>query len=348
MTFTDVSYAPRHALFAALCVFGVAFAAALFPAAGIDAHPGGTLERGPEGGALPDGSTPDSSLRDEQMTDEPTATDPDPTPDDIGQDPLSSPTDSSTDSPTATDVVPPDRGSDQSSGGFFGTALAVLGIGLVAVVAALRFRSTPGSRGDGGGSDSLLPGVAGSLPSLGQLPQATMTAVVRGATNIGPVLGGMTRTATGVAGGFGDAFGALGGSLRRGASLFGSLSLGLGGGAGLRGLDLPGRRRRKSPSGTDPRTAESDDPAPEEPDPGPQSVREAWAAMVERVPLDRPSVRTPGEVARAAVVAGLPADPVGRLTGLFQEVRYGGSPDDDRRLSAARRALDRFDDGGNE
>ncbi|NHN47773.1 DUF4129 domain-containing protein [Halostella sp. JP-L12] len=60
-------------------------------------------------------------------------------------------------------------------------------------------------------------------------------------------------------------------------------------------------------------------------------VYRAWREMTGHLDVDRPESSTPGEFADAAVDAGMSADDVEELTGLFEEVRYGGmDPTDDR------------------
>lgn len=53
-------------------------------------------------------------------------------------------------------------------------------------------------------------------------------------------------------------------------------------------------------------------------------VDRAWWSLVSLVSLGRVSNRTPGDVAREAKAAGLPDDPVDRLTEAFRAVKYGG------------------------
>ena len=53
-------------------------------------------------------------------------------------------------------------------------------------------------------------------------------------------------------------------------------------------------------------------------------VYRAWAEMTDHLTVEHPESSTAAEFATAAVEAGMDADDVDRLTGLFEEVRYGG------------------------
>jgi hypothetical protein len=68
---------------------------------------------------------------------------------------------------------------------------------------------------------------------------------------------------------------------------------------------------------------EGDEPVPE-PDPD-NPISAAWYEMVERLDLDDRRDLTPREYAAAARQRGADADAVQTLTGLFEEVRYGGA-----------------------
>jgi hypothetical protein len=70
----------------------------------------------------------------------------------------------------------------------------------------------------------------------------------------------------------------------------------------------------------------------------PPGLFAVWRAFVAIVPATAVASRTPGELARAAVDAGFPADPVRDLTDRFREVRYGGG-DADEAAGPARRAF---------
>lgn len=75
-------------------------------------------------------------------------------------------------------------------------------------------------------------------------------------------------------------------------------------------------------------------------------VQRAWLAMVERANPDRPWARTPAEVGRAAVNAGVDSETVTTLTALFEEVRYGDAPITEERRRRAREWLQRLDRRG--
>lgn len=75
-------------------------------------------------------------------------------------------------------------------------------------------------------------------------------------------------------------------------------------------------------------------------------LQRAWLAMVERANPDRPWTRTPAEVARAAVEAGIDSETVGRLTSHFEAVRYGNAPLTEERRRQARQWLERIDRSG--
>ena len=80
-------------------------------------------------------------------------------------------------------------------------------------------------------------------------------------------------------------------------------------------------------------------------------VYRAWREMADLLPVDRPRSSTPAEFATAAVEAGMDRRDVDELTGLFEEVRYGGlaaSDERERRAVAALRRIEAAyaDDGG--
>ena len=80
-------------------------------------------------------------------------------------------------------------------------------------------------------------------------------------------------------------------------------------------------------------------------------VERAWYEMVQRLDLDDELAATPGEVAGAAVDAGVDREVVAANTEPFEEVRYGGAPVTDERRARAQEGLERFRaqvrDGGN-
>ncbi|SER54661.1 DUF4129 domain-containing protein [Natrinema salaciae] len=77
-------------------------------------------------------------------------------------------------------------------------------------------------------------------------------------------------------------------------------------------------------------------------------IRAAWHAFLDRLGLEDRETATPGEAARTALAAGLPADRVTRLVAIVRDVEYGGrEPTPDRVAEAratVRELLDRDDD----
>jgi hypothetical protein len=121
------------------------------------------------------------------------------------------------------------------------------------------------------------------------------------------------------------------------------------------GLALAGLRRRRDESDDRPvpdatvAASPTDDgtshtAVPETP--ADNEVYRAWREMRERVDVTYGKATTPREFARDAVAAGADAEPVERLTDLFDRVRYGDAAPTDERERAARDALDALDDGG--
>ncbi|QPV62721.1 DUF4129 domain-containing protein [Halosimplex litoreum] len=102
------------------------------------------------------------------------------------------------------------------------------------------------------------------------------------------------------------------------------------------GLGELTRRQRASgsPSGDDGGRTETAWPRGD-PD---EVVARAWVDLVERADVAEPSARTPAEVRRTAVNAGLNPDAVETLTEAFRAVRYGGGSPTESRRSAVRRA----------
>lgn len=78
----------------------------------------------------------------------------------------------------------------------------------------------------------------------------------------------------------------------------------------------------------------------------PESVQEAWVAMIHRVndDVEKPSSRTPTEWQQIAVEADLPADAVKTITTAFCEIQYGNANETDARRQHVWDALDRLDD----
>lgn len=73
-------------------------------------------------------------------------------------------------------------------------------------------------------------------------------------------------------------------------------------------------------------------------------VYRAWREMADLLPVDRPRSSTPAEFAAAAVEAGMDRRDVDELTGLFEEVRYGGRAASDERERRAVAALRRIEE----
>jgi len=74
-------------------------------------------------------------------------------------------------------------------------------------------------------------------------------------------------------------------------------------------------------------------------------VYRAWQQLLERVG-EREATLTPREYADRAASAGFDADAVERLADLFARVRYGDEPPTESDEQAARDALNRLEDGG--
>jgi hypothetical protein len=102
------------------------------------------------------------------------------------------------------------------------------------------------------------------------------------------------------------------------------------------GLGELTRRQRASasPSGDDGGRTETEWPRGD-PD---EVVARAWVDLVERADVAEPTARTPAEVRRTAVNAGLDPDAVETLTEAFRTARYGGGSPAESRRTAVRRA----------
>lgn len=81
------------------------------------------------------------------------------------------------------------------------------------------------------------------------------------------------------------------------------------------------------------------------PDEPPTEVHRAWLSLVDRIDVDRPWARTPGECANEAVDEGLDPSGVRIVTEVFEEVRYSDAPVTDDRRRRARQGIQRVDDG---
>ncbi len=72
----------------------------------------------------------------------------------------------------------------------------------------------------------------------------------------------------------------------------------------------------------------------------PVSLYTLWRTFARWVVPGRWQRRTPGEIARAAVDRGFPAEPVAGLTEAFREVEYGQRPESENRLDRAQTAFE--------
>lgn len=343
----------RRAALAALCVFAVALAAALFPAGGFGTHPsgvgtGGNPDAPPGDGAVPDRTTEpttssDSSTDGSESSDEPTA----------------STTTTTTETSTPTSTTTESAAGDDSDEGWSLADVFVPLLTALSVAAVVGFWT---------GALKLTSTAAGPLPftitvggtpvgSLaGRIPSRTMALVVGLSASVPRLLDDAATLTREVGGGLATVVGGVargtGSALRIGARGLGATFVavpralaGLGAGASVlsgvgKSLSFPsfgGRDGNRGRSG--PRSSAK----PEPEDPGPPSVEEAWRTMSERVRVPNRRARTPEEVARAAVERGYPDDAVRRLTDAFREVRYGGFPRSSR-TETARSALDRLRD----
>lgn len=342
----------RRAALAALCVFAVALAAALFPAGGFGTHPsgvgtGGSPDAPPGDGAVPDRTTEpttssDSATDGSEGSDEPTT--------------ATTTTETSTPTPTTTETTESAAGDDPDEGRSLADVLVPL-LGALALVAIAGFWT---------GVLGLTTTAVGPLPFTitlggtpvgsvaGRIPSRTMALVVGLSATVPRLLDDAATLTREVGGGLATVVGGVargtGSALRIGARGLGATFLavpralaGLGAGAGVlsgvgESLSFPNFGRRDGNRGrSGPRS--SAEPEPE--DPGPPSVEEAWRTMAERVRVPNRRARTPEEVARAAVERGFPDDAVRRLTDAFREVRYGGFSRSSR-TETARSALDRL------
>lgn len=72
-------------------------------------------------------------------------------------------------------------------------------------------------------------------------------------------------------------------------------------------------------------------------------VFRAWSEMTDHLAVPNPRSSTPAEFAAAAVDAGMAREDVDELTGLFEEVRYGGAAPTEERERRAVEALRRIE-----
>jgi hypothetical protein len=73
------------------------------------------------------------------------------------------------------------------------------------------------------------------------------------------------------------------------------------------------------------------------------AVYRAWREMVADLPVSNPEASTPADFADAAVEAGMDAEDVAEVTGLFEAVRYGDRPVTEARAERATDALRRLE-----
>lgn len=342
-----MAYEPRRTLLVGLSALAVVFAAALLPAAGLGTHPGSP------GVAVPDDSTPEST---------PTPEPADPTPTEVRDES----NDASTSAPGDTEAPSAPDDDDRDAGvslwGLLGGAakLFVVGVGatlLLALVGLLR-GAEPGS------PDVDLPfGITVSLPfavptwagELGtRVSRLTMGFVLSVSASTGQLLDASGTALGGVVSGLGIAASeGLRGTTALLAAVPSGVARSLTGLAALPTLlstspDVPSIGGLVPSRGDRPDADAREmgpDPAPDdEPEEtGPPTVREAWVAMTDLLPVERDASTTPAEFARAAVERGVPAGPVRRLTRAFEDVVYGGH-DADERTPTARDALGRLRD----
>jgi len=382
-----MGYDLRRAATALLACLAVALAAMLLPAAGIGSYPGVVGEPGPgtgpgdpgtgAGPGVSDpGSDPPTNGEPGSSTGGGTSGDPKTTEPGSSDPETSAPGD---DPPTDDGPADPEDDGDALAElvGVLGTVvstlvlLSVAGAGLLVVGLAIGGLSAGPVRlhlrgRDGTAGETLLEifGMRVSLGGLQRLSQGSLRMVLGLSRSTGALLSGLGKTAKGVGSalaasgslvtGLGSVGAGLARALKSGGSAVGLPAFGLGslttGFANWRSSFDRGDSPTSDARGASPMPGPEAGEDAEVVDTGPQSVEEAWERFVERVPLRRPEVRTPGEVARTAVRKDWPARPVRRLTHAFREVRYGGAPADDNRTRGAVSALDRLDrdDGGDD
>lgn len=333
----------RRAALALLCLLAVALAASLFPASGLGPHPGGGVPS--SGGAAP----ADAPL---SPTTPPPGDDAEPpggtaAPDGDGDaTPTSTPTPTPTPTPTRTDAggtggPSTGRGPGDALAGLF--ALAGVGVALLGLLAAL------GRAGERADPDLPDLGVLGEvLPApvalgLARLSRGTTSLLLGASTAVPRALSMLAATGRGA----GDVLDALARPVGRAAAAVPRALSAAGAGlaaatGGLLGslpalfgrvganVDRPGLPSLSRDDGERGGAGDAEDAA-DDGAPTPRGVVEAWAmlrALVRpHLPRGDHRARTPREVARAAVAAGLPAGPVRRLTLAFERVRYGDAPE---------------------
>ncbi len=351
--------ATDRALLAVLCGLGLVLAASLLPGAGVGSHPaagdsgspGPTAAPGTDGTPVPSAGGPGEGTPSSTPSEEST-----PTPADEGT-PTPDPTPDSTPDPTAT-ATPTATPTDEAGGGggFPLFPAAVVGVALVLVAAWRAGDASTEPAGSGGSPGPPTTGVGRIRLGLGRLvggaSRGTMAFVVTLSTAtvdlfdaVGVALRevsvGLAHVSADVPGP-GRLVGGLASALSGSATGLGSALLSLPGAFSLGGGD-------DGWNGATTTDAREHAPDPEaEDDHGPASIEDAWTAMATTVPVDDRETRTPAELARAAVAAGLPSEPVRQLTRAFREVTYGGLPRTRERRRRALEALQRLRQGEDE
>lgn len=369
----------HRAALAVLCVFAVIFAATLFPATGFGTNP--VPSSGPGGGPADGTSSGDSQADGQSTTTAPATTGTGTPTTSTTPETTESPTTATTPE-TEADGSTTAGGSDEtaptttattteapvddsaSSGGLMG-ALLSLGTILaffvsIVVATAVGFGRHHRRRHPGDWDLPSAPHLR-VLAYVRRIPQTSLAFVMVTGQSAPGILDQLGSSFADATTGFGAAtagVGTLGAALGSavvkipagfvtGIGAFGrgvgslslawpSLSAGIGSGGFFSGSD--------DRPGADPRSGGRSDPVeaePEEPEP-PASVREAWDRLQEDLGVGGDDPRTPAEIARQAVDRGVPSDAARSLTRTFQDVRYGGRPDDGERVTVARRAYRRI------
>lgn len=360
-----MAYDIRRAALVICCLFALLLAASLMPAIGLgtfESQRDGTFGGGSGGfgsGGESGPSNPSSDVTTATDSDSESETD---AADDSEQ------ADERQSTTTAAVDEQDDEASDSTDDAGGENAGAILGLGVVGIILGLVGGVFAAGISYGGlvfvggaifGYDriSFLPFSA----SFRTLPQLTMSTLIGGSsvtvsfldqlsTTVGEIGTGLSAVlsipfsvADAGASALGGLFAASRGFSLGLGSLFGSMS------GALLNLSIGFGTRGERSSGADTTTdaREAGGPQPEvasEPDEDapPASVTEAWEEMVDALLSRRSQTMTPTEIASAAIERGWPAGPVERLTGLFQEIRYGGRAETTERTDSAVSAYNRL------
>jgi hypothetical protein len=256
-------------------------------------------------------------------------------------------------SPTPSETPLPAEGNGDSASNSLVVLLGVLLLlgtaGGVVVVGLSLFRNAAddaqGGSGNRGGN-LRIPGLpVDTANSFRVLAARTTSATIQF-----PVAAiSLARASRGVATGAGSALTSAARAVRVAGRIQGSLLRSLAGSSGSGGSLLPSLSglvpdlSRDDSGGAQLWAGETTDPADVEDTTAPEieSIDDAWAELQEMVPARRRrrDAMTPIEIARLAVDEGFPRDSVVRLTDIFRETTYGGTPPTDSRREAALRAL---------